>query len=327
MNVQELRRLAFGFRAARALFAGVEMGLFEALGETDRTLGSLSADLGADERGLRILIDALVSLDVLERVGSAGVRIAPSLREVLMPGGEEYLGNLFLHDLWHWTSWSDLDESVRTGSARKSSSNDRHLGDPEVLRRFLPNYNLAMEQSSADSSQRLAEVLAKRSPRSVLDLGGGTGGLLVAVCRRLPEARGLLVEHEFVLAQARERIFEAGLQDRVDLLALDIEKEAIPTGYDAVVLSRVLMGMTPTRARALVLRAGDALRPGACLCLHDFDSESYTGALLSLDMLLNTGGEVHPPSVVNGWLEECGLALEESRKLLPYTRYWIGTKP
>jgi hypothetical protein len=92
------------------------------------------------------------------------------------------------------------------------------------------------------------------------------------------------------------------------------------------VLARVLMGWAPERAAALVRRAADALAPGGALVVHDFDSRSRVGALLSLDMLLNTGGNVHARSAVEEWLVTSGLTLESSRRLLPYTRSWIARR-
>ena len=91
-------------------------------------------------------------------------------------------------------------------------------------------------------------------------------------------------------------------------------------------LSRVLMGMAPERARRLIERAAGALESGGALVVHEFDSETRVGALLSLDMLLHTGGAAHPRAELEAWLAGAGLALESSRRLLPYTRVSIARK-
>ncbi|MEX2207139.1 MAG: methyltransferase [Myxococcota bacterium] len=325
MTAAELRALAFRFRESRAVFAGVELGVFEALGDGARSANELAAELGLDARALGILLEALAALEVLVDDGGR-YAIASELRATLVPHGASYAGNLFLHDLWHWTSWARLDQSIRAGSARQRGDGDAHLGDPEILGRFLPNYVLAMEQSEGGASEALARRIAALAPKRVLDLGGGSGGLLLRVLEREPSACGTLVDHVFSLSRARERASRSPARERMELLGLDFEKRQIPREHDVIVLSRVLMGMTPERARALVERAAEALPEGGVLIVHEFDAQTRVGALLSLDMLLHTGGAAHPRAQLEGWLAESGLELESARRVLPYTRAWIARR-
>jgi hypothetical protein len=113
----------------------------------------------------------------------------------------------------------------------------------------------------------------------------------------------------------------------VELSRLDFERDAIPPGHDLVLLSRILMGLPAERAARLVRACAEALAPGGALAVHDYAAGSRTGALLSLDMLLHTGGAVHRAEVIAGWLRGAGLAAEPARRVLPYTRLWIGSKP
>ncbi len=325
MKPDALRALAFRFREARALFAGVELGVFEALGNESKDADQLAGVLSLDTRATGILLEALAALGVLVRDGTR-YAIPAELRGTLVPGSAEYAGNLFLHDLWHWTSWGRLDSVLRDGQAWTRRDGDPHLANPEVLRRFLPNYTLAMEQSEGGASERLAQRIAALAPSRVLDLGGGSGGLLIALLGILPEAHGTLVEHGFSLGRAADLVAGSSARERITLLAMDFEKEEIPIGHDLVVLSRVLMGMTPERARSLVGRAALALECGGALVIHEFDATTRVGALLSLDMLLHTGGASHPRAELESWLAGCGLELESSRRLLPYTRAWIARK-
>ena len=325
MKPDRLRALAFRFREARALFAGVELGIFEAIGLAARSADELAGELSLDARATAILLEALAALGVLARDGTR-YAIPSDLRSTLLPGDASYAGNLFLHDLWHWTSWARLDATVREGSAWKQRGTDAHLGDPEILRRFLPNYVLAMEQSEGGATDTLSRLVAALEPKRVLDLGGGSGGLLLRVLEQLPRAFGTLVDHSFSLTRARELAERSPARERMALLGLDFEKSEIPRGHDVILLSRVLMGMTPERARTLVERAAEALASGGALVVHEFDAGTRVGALLSLDMLLHTGGAAHSRAELEGWLADCGLALESAHRVLPYTRAWIARK-
>jgi SAM-dependent methyltransferase len=321
----ELRRVAFDFRVARALYAGVEIGLFDAIGRGARTPQELAARMAADPRALRILLEALAGAGVLERSGDA-FAIAPALVASLVSGEPDYLGNLLLHDLWHWTSWAHLGRVLREGAPHKERGGDPHLTSPEVLRRFLPNFALAMDQSGGDATPRLASQLARLAPRAILDLGGGSGRELEALLGLLPAARGAVAERAFALEAARERLGRSRVAARARVVALDFERDPIPGGYDLILLSRVLMGLPDDAALRLVRACAAALAPGGTLAIHDYDARSRVGALLSLDMLLLAGAAVHPSATLLRWLAEAGLRAERPQRVLPYTRLWLGRR-
>lgn len=325
MTPAELRRVAFDFRVARALYAGVELGVFDAIGRGARTPEELAARVAADPRALRILLDALAGAGVLERRGDA-FAIAPALVSCLVSGEPDYLGNVLLHDLWHWTSWAHLGRVLREGAPHKERGGDPHLSSPEVLRRFLPNFALAMDQSGGDATPRLAAALARLAPRAILDLGGGSGRELEALLLRLPDARGAVAERAFALEAARERLGRSNAASRAQVLALDFERDPIPTGYDLILLSRVLMGLPEEAAARLVHACAGALAPGGALAIHDYEARSRVGALLSLDMLLLSGGAVHRSASLLRWLGDAGLRTEPPQRVLRYTRLWLGRK-
>lgn len=323
MKPASLRGIGFRFREARALFAGVELGVFDALARTPRACEALADELDLDPRGLAVLLDALVAMHVLER-GEAGYALAEELRPALAQGEPGYVGNLLLHDLWHWSTWARLDRAVREGASQVAHTGDPHLSDPAVLRRFLPNYVAAMGQSGVDAFAPIAERILRDAPRSVVDLGAGSGGLAEALLARSPSVSVSLVDHAFALDPVRRRL---GASPRVSLFARDFEKDALPGEFDAVVMSRVLMGYGPARARAAVAKAARAVAPHGRLYVHDFERESRVGALLGLDMLLNTGGEAHPAAAIEAWIAESGLALEACERPLRYTRLWTARRP
>lgn len=329
MTPAELRRVAFDFRLARAVSCALELGVFEALAKGTTDLACIASRCGLDPRGARILLGALVAGGLLERDPRAprGYRLVDALRESLLEDGGDFQGNLLLHDLWHWSAWARLDRAVRSGAAADPSDGDAHLGDPEVLRRFLPNYVRAMEQSVGESPGIVAGLLAPLAPRNVLDLAGGTGGHLVALLRELPGARGTLAEMGFSLDAARERVRQSGLASRIEVREFDFEADEIPRGHDLILISRVLMGLDPERARRLVRRCAEALAPGGTLAVHDYDPDTRVGSLLSLDMLLNTGGEAHPLYELRSWIDQAGLECAPTRSVLPYTYLCLATKP
>jgi SAM-dependent methyltransferase len=311
MNARELQVLAFRVREARALGTALELGVLDAIGTAKRPASELARALRCDERGLRILLDALVALGIVERAADA-YALAPQIADAVLPGGAGTLRNLLLHDLWNGPTWEALGRAVRDGAAPAAGPINRHLRDPEILRGFLDNYARAMEQGLPELWPVLARRIAALRPTHIVDLGGGSGSVLLALLPLLPAARATLLDHPFALSRARERLEATQLACRVELRAADLEEDPLPAGADVLVLCRVLMGLSPPRARALIARCADALPPQGRLVVHDFTADSRVGALLSLDMLLHTGGEVPQAPQLREWLEEAGMHVERT---------------
>jgi len=332
MNRIELRQTLFRFREARALFAGHELGVFAALAQHSRTVGELAEQLEVDVDALRVLLRALVAMGVLvEPAGSAGgYALEPEAAEVLVDGGEESCAHLLSHDLWHWGSWARLDETIRTGEPLLDRSGDPHLGRHEILRAFLPNYVIAMEESGRESLPALAAEIAALAPKRFSDWGGGSGALSIEVLRRCPDTQGVLVDHAFCMERARQLLdapqVAADVRARTRLHPADLEKDPLPSEQEVILLSRVLMGLSADRAAQLVQRAAACLAPGGVLVVHDFDAASRVGALLSLDMRRQCGGEVHTEECLWRCFEAAGLRPMESRPLTSYTRVWLATR-
>ena len=59
--------IAFGFAASKTLFSALELGLFEELEKGPSTASDIQRTLGLHGRGVRDFLDALVSMQLLER--------------------------------------------------------------------------------------------------------------------------------------------------------------------------------------------------------------------------------------------------------------------
>ena len=66
-RVDHIMQVGLGFWASKTLLSAVEMELFTELAKHPETLADLSARLGLHPRSARDFLDALVSLDFLER--------------------------------------------------------------------------------------------------------------------------------------------------------------------------------------------------------------------------------------------------------------------
>src|SRR5947207_1941111 len=73
--------------------------------------------------------------------------------------------------------------------------------------------------------------------RQLLDLGGGTGAMSIALCRSFPALRAIVLDLPPVAAVARESVRESGLTDRIEVREGDLVAEPLPGGCDIVLLA------------------------------------------------------------------------------------------
>ena len=97
---------ARGFQASRVLLSAVELGVFEAIGESEATSAEVAAKIGADPRATDRLMDALVVLGLLikegellcQRARRAGV---PAVGEARLCGRRDWAHHQLVGDLVH----------------------------------------------------------------------------------------------------------------------------------------------------------------------------------------------------------------------------------
>ncbi len=329
MNGAELRSLTFSFRAARAVMAAVETGVVDALVAAPLTAEAVAETCGLSPRGARALLEALVSLELVEATGS-GYAATPVLGETLAEDAPESRRHVVLHDLWHWGLFARLEESLRSGKPLTDRSRDPFFSDPAVLVRFFPNLAEAMTETSRDEIRRWAERVELAQGARLLDLGGGAGAFALAVARAHPDLQVTLMDLPPVAQRAEAAVRDAGMEDRVHVIAADFSAAPLDPsgdGFDRVLLARVLMGLDDEAAVALLERVREVLRPGGRVDLLELRRRARVGALLDLDMLLLTGGAVRSAVELAVLCERAGLWLDgQSRLGDEWVHFDVGPK-
>ena len=101
--------------------------------------------------------------------------------------------------------------------------------DPEWAAGFayaLYDYNKA-------TAETLANHLDLTNYHSLLDIGGGSGVMSIALARANPHLKACVLDFEYVCEAAKEIIRREHLSNRIRTLAGDMN-DAIPDGYDVI---------------------------------------------------------------------------------------------
>jgi SAM-dependent methyltransferase len=298
-------RQACSYWQSKILLTALRLDLFTVLAEQALSAAALTARLGATERGLTTLLDALVALGLLVKQDDHYAN-TPFADVALDRNKPSFCGYVPLFEAHCWELWGQLEETICRGS---NPVQDRLFhADPlgtELLLRGL----------HADAL-RLAPALAARLDlgrrRRLLDLGGGAGTYAIAFCQANPELTAVLFDLPGPLALAQQLVSAAVLTDRISLLAGDFRRDALPRGFDLVLLSNILHGQSAETNQHTLSEVYDALEPEGELILRDvLMNEDRTspafGALFAVNLLLHsTSGRCYTLREVSGWLAKAG---------------------
>src|SRR5262249_35884397 len=87
--------------------------------------------------------------------------------------------------------------------------------------------------------------------RTIVDVGGGNGALMLAILRTYPEPRGVVLDFPSVAERARQFIQAAGLTERCTVMGGN-GTESGPQRADCYVLSNFLVSMSDSSSTAIL---------------------------------------------------------------------------
>ena len=285
-SAADLLQLSGGYWSACALHAGVKLDVFTPLADLALNATELAGHLQTDIRGLCMLLNALVAMDLLEKRGDA-YTCTPFSAQFLSRESPQYLGHIILHHHNLMPSWSRIDMAVKTGSPDR----ERLLAanDPEVRENFeMGMYNLAMQ-----IAPRLVPQIDLEGRRNLLDLGGGPGTYAAYFCLHNPDLTALVYDLPSTRPFADATITRFNLADRITFLGGDFMADVVPGRFDVAWLSHILHGAGSEGAAVILGKAASTLESGGMIMVQEFILEDNKcaplyPALFSLNMLLGT---------------------------------------
>jgi hypothetical protein len=250
-----IEHLQAGVPAAFALLAGMQLEVFTLLAEGPRSAAELARVLGVAPDRLSRLLHALVVGGLLE-LHQGGFANTPEAAVFLVKGRAEYLGGMheLLAQLWH----ADLltAQSIRSGGP--AALHDYSAASDDEMRAMLRG----LHASALAAGRDLARRFDFSACRSVVDIGGGSGGLLAGLCEAYPELRGTVFELPRNASLAAEIVTATPVAERVSIEAGDIVAAPPRDKHDAAVMRAVVQVLAPADAAQAIIHAAAAIRPG-----------------------------------------------------------------
>jgi predicted O-methyltransferase YrrM len=304
---EAILKLARQFMESRILLSAAEMNLFTLLDQMPLTAKDLAGKLNADLRGLTILLDALAAMGLLSKKEDTYLS-APDAAPFLTDKSPRTVLPMILHAAHLWESWSDLTPIVK-GAGLTEVPASRVRGADE-LRAFIG----AMHVVGMPLAHKIVTAIQPGPARNLIDVGGASGTYTIAFLKAASEMKATLFDRPAVIQIARECLAEAGMLDRVRLVAGDFYEDELPGGHDLALLSAIIHQGSPGRNVELFRKVLRAMVPGGRMIIRDHvmvpgRTEPKAGAIFAINMLVNTaGGSTYTFDEIRNWLEEAGFA-------------------
>jgi ubiquinone/menaquinone biosynthesis C-methylase UbiE len=321
-SFKQFREAVYSFRLPRILFSALELDLFTLMEDRDWTIPLLAKRVRVSQRGLEILCRNLASVDLLIKSQSR-YRISNFSKRYLQKTSPDFRGEYLTLMQRQWSEWSHLTEVIRAGHPLDSQEPET----PEYRRSFT----WAMHHRSMETAKDVAQQVALKGVRSLLDLGGGPGTYALAFLKQNPTLHATVMDRPVALDVARTLAQQSSSGARLTYQAGDFLNEPISGNYDVVWYSNVLHIYSPAENLKIFKKIRRILSPGGRILIQDsflYDPKGLRPLetnLFAVSMLLYTDrGNTYSLQDVRAWLQQAGLTRSRVIHLKKGTGDWEG---
>ena len=222
---------------------------------------------------------------------------------------------LMFHSKWHDATWDSLLYSIRTGKpafdeVHGKSAFEWFEAHPSEAAVFHEANNI----KATYSHRVILDEYDFEGVASIVDVGGGLGGLAVEILRAYPSMTGVVADLPGVVRRLAGTLKTHGLEDRLSTVECDFFRE-IPGGGEVYLLSNVLHDWPDDKCIAILKNCRRALRPDSRLLIVEAIVTGGNGfsiaKLQDLEVLLMGGGRERTEAEFGILLESAGLTLTE----------------
>jgi len=319
--------VAYGFMASQAVFAGLEVGVYEALagaGEAGLDLAALKSACSIQAPRMQTLLTSLTAIKSLKRDGATGkYTLSANSSRYLVQSSRHYYGDYLRYQMGRqfYHRMGALPDVMTTGEAPSYAS---WFSDPATA----ATYTQAQHNGSVATAKYLVKKkLALGDVSSMLDVGGGSGAFSYVFVEATPGLKSTVLELPEVCktGEGIKASQSADVQARVNFTELDATSPDWPVkdaDYEVVLMSYISGSVPESIIGALYANAFKALKPGGRLLVHDFMvNDSLDGpALGSLWALqhvtVNADGLGLCPAEISSRMVAAGFSDVESMEMI-----------
>ncbi|MBF0491486.1 MAG: class I SAM-dependent methyltransferase [Deltaproteobacteria bacterium] len=296
-----------GFAGTQALLAAIELNLFQFIANQLNTVERMAPALNISARSLRILLDALVALKILNKAKNV-YQLSSESKQYLVKGGALYIGDVLLRYAFNFENWHPLLEALRKGPSLNMKSCEERMRGIQDSSRDIFSTSYA---SAVFISKKLGVGKSLKNLK-VLDIGAGSAAWSLAFVLADAQSQVDALDFEGILPLTREFVQKFRVEKQYNYLAGDVLEYSLKKEhYDVILIGHLCHHLGEQDSKKLFKKCHEALRPkGRVLIAEYVANDLRTGdkiaLLFGLKMILqSTQGDVFTVKEFKKWLAGC----------------------
>ena len=243
-----------------AMLAGIQLNVFDPLDGDPTTAEQVAEVLRVRPDRLQPLLYTLVAAGLIIVEGER-LANSPEASRYLVSNKPDYMGLNHASMASWWAELLGTAASIRTGTPQHRV--DYAKASPEEMETLYSRFYPA--------AFKAAEALVHRYDftrfRSLADVGGGSGGLAIAVTEACPHLKATILDLPTALPITTRLITRANAADRVQIQAVDITREPLRGSFDVMVLQHFLQVLTEEQAEHALKNVARVMTSGGTLII------------------------------------------------------------
>jgi len=280
-SAQRLQQIFIKDWLSQAVYVAAKLGIADLLKDGPRNINDLAKATDTHPQSLYRILRALCSAEIFEEKPDCYFSLTPIANYLLSDIPDSMRSAAIMYgESWHWQPWGHLLESVKTGKSAFECVYDMNLFEymqqnPEANRVF----NAAMTSLSSLVEPTLIESYDFSSVHTLVDIGGGSGTLMLPLLRANLNMQGILFDLPHVITDFKDALESSGLGDRCTLASGDFF-ESVPTGGSLYIMKHILHDWDDERCIAILKNCHQAM--------------TSPSRLLIIERIVSTGNQPDP---------------------------------
>lgn len=230
----DLLELAIGYQRSQVLFTFAELGIAKILDEKKFSAKDLAEKLEINPLAMERFLNACVSIGLLEKSGKV-YKNSHLSEKFLVKGKDFYLGGqMRRYQKRSYPNWEKLTEHLKNWNYGENAEETPEDEDQNA-EAMAEQHKLALMHGAA-----LAKNFDFSKYENLLDVGGGTGAMSIALCEKVENLNSTVFDLKENVEKAEEFIEKSPAKNRIETIGGDITKDNLPENFDIALLANLL---------------------------------------------------------------------------------------
>jgi predicted O-methyltransferase YrrM len=230
----ELLELAISYQRSQVLFTFAELEIANILEKKKLSAKDLAEKLEINPLAMERFLNSCVAIGLLEKEKDS-YKNSHLSKQFLVKGKDFYLGGqMRRYQKRSYPNWGNLTEHLQNWDYGESADETPEDEDQDA-EAMAEQHKLALMHGFA-----LAESFDFSKYKNLLDVGGGTGAMSIALCENYENLSATVFDLSENVEKASEFITKCSAKNRIETIGGDVTKDDLPKDFDLALLANLL---------------------------------------------------------------------------------------